>query len=112
MREQKPDLPGREKIVFVHLSREETERRLDALRPFKARLQSFAGGFEIAQGRMGPFEKFLKGLREKYGHGMDYCEVQHFIGGSTIKPENLKNTFFDFVGDDSIEKYLRDNYPE
>ncbi|KND52131.1 MAG: hypothetical protein AB198_02395 [Parcubacteria bacterium C7867-003] len=49
--------------------------------------------------------EFANKLKEKYPDHLDY-ELFHFLVGSTIRPETPPK-YFDFPGEDSIEKFLR-----
>lgn len=109
MGEQLP--PEAPEIVVEHLPDEERRRKLDDLKPFKMRLSSADG--EKLIGNYEKLAQFNKELRKKYGAAVvQRCELLHFAIGSTLSPEDINNTFFDFTGEDSVEKYLRENYPE
>lgn len=49
--------------------------------------------------------EFGQGLRKRYSDAESY-ELFHFLIGSSYDKEDVPN--FDFTGDDSIEKFLRE----
>lgn len=111
--EPESEMRAATEILVEHFPRKEAERKLAELTPFKAQLNSIDGGLEAIIQRQESFTQFIKGLEAKYGAKfLNYCEMSHFIRGSSLAEGALENTFFDFTGDDSIEKYLRDNFPE
>ncbi|MEK7616232.1 MAG: hypothetical protein AAB420_03450 [Patescibacteria group bacterium] len=100
MNEQIPEAP---ELIVEHLSREAVEQKLKKLSKFRGKL-----------GMDNKFVDFTRALEGKYGSTVvRRCELLHFVSGSGFAPEyNIeKETFFDFAGEESIEKYLRDNYP-
>lgn len=105
MNERMPDKEP--EMVVEHPSLGERKRKLAELMPLKAKLYSDIDEYL-------KLSDFKEVLVRKYGNKfLDHCELLHFLMGSTPDPEDArKNMFFDFVGDDSVEKYLRDRYPE
>ncbi|MEK7582938.1 MAG: hypothetical protein AAB483_00835 [Patescibacteria group bacterium] len=86
-------------IAVEHLSPEERTRKLIELQPFKDR----AMGHDKASG------EFFGRLRDKYDEEIiNRCSLFHFALGSTLYSEDLSDSFFDFTGDDSVEKFLRE----
>ena len=100
MNEQIPEAP---EIVVEHLSRDAVGRKLDELSRFRGKL--------IMDEK---FIEFTRELEKRYGADIvGRCELFHFVVGSGFQQGYVeKETFFDFTGEDSIEKYLSDNYPE
>ena len=55
------------------------------------------------------FDNFLSELEARKGLGKsNSCVAFHVAAGSTLEPEDMEGRFFDFDGDNSIEKFLDD----
>ena len=103
MNEPKPEITDEPEVAVEHLSRDQVEQKLNELSRFRSKLVMDY-----------QFVNFVHELEKKYGaQFVRRSELFHFVSGSNLRPGYAeKETFFDFAGEDSIEKYLRDNFPE
>lgn len=103
MSEQPSQTPEAPEMIVEHLSRKEIEYKFVELSKFRSVLAM-----------NDKFVDFIGELESRYGANIvRRCELFHFVSGSGLMPGYAeKETFFDFTGDDSIEKYLRDNFSE
>ena len=107
MSESEPPQLERERsapeIAVENLSFEEREKKLAELRPFKSRM------WVDRKGKYEVMREFINRLMKKYDFAVySKCELFHFISGGTVMPKDRPDTFFDFTGDDSVERFIRE----